>query len=261
MKISSFVSVAARRVIRRGGMRSRPVFILGCGRSGTHLLAHTLSAHPRVRATIEAQPMFGLSTAMAMNVHLEPVWFARLVRHYQIELRRSPRRLYVDKSHPNLWIAEKLRDAFPDARFLGIERNAFATVASMMKHRGVAAWHFRWKEFPVPNRFLGITAELAAVYDDLPLASRCALRWQAHKERMAQLERVLGDDIAVLSYEQFATDPVATVRRLRGFLELDEPIPAPAIDGTALGRWSAELSEQDQARIRDVVGAGSATAA
>jgi hypothetical protein len=237
------------------------VFIVGCGRSGTHLLAHTLAAHPRVRATIEAEPMFGLSTALAMNVHLEPAGIPQLVRHYEGELRRSAGRLYVDKSHPNLWIAERLRDAFPGALFLGIERDAFATVASMMKHRGVAAWHARWKEFPVPNRFLGITPELAAVYDELPLASRCALRWRAHKERLAELGRVLGPDLAVVSFEAFAGDPAATVRRLGAWLDLEPPLAVPAIDRAALGRWSAELSAQDQARIRDVVGECAAPAA
>lgn len=235
----------------------RPVFILGCGRSGTHLLAHTLSAHPSVRASIEAEPMFGLSTAMAMNAGLESVAFAQLVRHYLDDMRCSRRPLYVDKSHPNIWLAEKLREAFPDARFIGIERNVYATVASMMKHRGVSAWHHRWKEFPVPNRFLGITAELAAVYDDLPMASRCALRWRAHKLRMSQLERVLAGSIAVLSYEQLVTDPGAAARRLGSFLELEEPIPVPAIDRAASSRWTTELSQADRAGIRDVVGDGS----
>lgn len=253
MKASALFSNTIRAV-RRGRGDPRPVFILGCGRSGTHLLANALSAHPSIHATIEAEPMFGLSTALAMDPRLEPVAFAELVHHYRNELGRSPRPVYVDKSHPNLWLADKLQDAFPEGRFLGIERNVFATVASMMKHRGVSAWHFRWKEFPVPNRFLGITDEWAAVYDDLSLAARCALRWRAHKEQMVRIRYALGARIAVLSYEQLVSDAEASLRRLREFLELDAPIPVPAIDRMALTRWSRELSEPDRARICDVVG-------
>jgi hypothetical protein len=33
---------------------SRKVFVVGCGRSGTHWLGRALEAHPLVRATIES---------------------------------------------------------------------------------------------------------------------------------------------------------------------------------------------------------------
>jgi hypothetical protein len=68
---------------------------------------------------------------------------------------------YLDKSHPNIWIADKIKEEFPEAKFVGIERNPFATVSSMLKHRGVMKWHRDWKSFPVPNRFLGIDGNIS----------------------------------------------------------------------------------------------------
>ena len=136
--------------------------------------------------------MFGLSTQMAMNPGLEKRLYPQLVKAYKQELSKSAPKLYMDKSHPNIWLAEKLKASFPRALFIGIERNPYATVASMMKHKGVTAWHSRWREFPVPNRFLGISATEAEGYENIPIASQCAMRWLAHHSRMSRLENILG---------------------------------------------------------------------
>jgi hypothetical protein len=197
-----------------GFTKTRPVFVIGTGRSGTHWIGYSLGAHPAVRATVEEKPMFGLVTRMAMDPTLEPELFDPLVRAYKRQLRKTLAPVYLDKSHPNIWLADRLKQVFPDALFLGTQRNPYATVASMMKHLGVSAWHSRWREFPVPNRFLGITADMVADYDALPLATQCAYRWRAHNARMRDLERQLGDDLFVVSYESFAHHPQDTIDAL-----------------------------------------------
>lgn len=253
MNVHAFVSSAAQAV-RAATVKTRPVFLVGCGRSGTHLLARSLSAHPLVHATVETEPIFGLSTAMAMNAQLEEIAFEVLARCYRSQLRRSQRRIYLDKSHPNLWIAERLKDEFRKAQFIGIERNVFATVASMLKHRGVLEWHTRWREFPIPNRFLGIDVETAATYGDLPLAGKCALRWLAHRNRLAALAQTLGKDLLIVSFEQLASEPLASMGRLQSFLNLEQPIPTPSIDTKPLTKWHSALSDKQVAQIRDIVG-------
>ena len=40
---------------------------------------------------------------------------------------------YADKSHPNIWLIEHLVRAFPDALFVGTQRQPYATVASMLR--------------------------------------------------------------------------------------------------------------------------------
>jgi hypothetical protein len=253
MKIGALVS-SVTQAFGGGSRKPRPVFVIGCGRSGTHLLARALAAHPLVRATIEAEPMFGLSTAMALDPRLEQVLLEDLARCYQMELRRRRPAIYLDKSHPNIWIAEKLKDRFPEARFIGIQRNVFATVASMLKHRGVLQWHERWKEFPLPNRFLGIDAETAAVYEQFPLVVKCALRWAAHRNRLAALERTLDEDLLLLQFEQLSNDPAASMGLLQRFLGLEQPFPKPEIDRAPLTKWRGELSDEEVAQIRKVIG-------
>ena len=93
-----------------GTSATRPVFVIGTGRSGTHWLGHSLIGHPEVRATIEVEPMFGLSVRMALDAAREAELFDRLVAAYESQLSQCHTRIYLDKSHPNIWIAEKCSD-------------------------------------------------------------------------------------------------------------------------------------------------------
>ena len=90
-----------------GVSATRPVFVIGTGRSGTHWLGYSLKDHPEIRATIEVQPMFRWSIRMAIDPALEKQLFGRLVLAYKWQLFKSAPRLYLDKTHPNIWIAEK----------------------------------------------------------------------------------------------------------------------------------------------------------
>lgn len=233
---------------------TRPIFIIGTGRSGTHWLGQSLADHPEVRATVEEQPMFDLATRMALNPSLEKALFDKLVSAYKWQLLKSAPRLYLDKTHPNIWLAEKLKAAFRHALFVGIERDAYATVASMLKHEGVSAWHTRWREFPVPNRFLGITSELATCYETIPRAAQCAIRWLAHRDHMNSLRRRLGSSLLVISYETFAGRTQQTIRELQHFLCLHTPIPVPHVRRDSLQKWQTQLSADEVRQIQSIVG-------
>lgn len=233
---------------------SKPVFVIGTGRSGTHWLGHALESHSEVYATIEVDPMFKLVKKMALNPGRERALFWRLVMHYRRHIMRAWPRLYLDKSHPNIWLAEKLAVQFPKARFVAIEREPYATVASMMRHKGVAAWHRRWQEFPIPNRFLGISTEQAREYDSYALSRQCAMRWLAHHRRLRELQTVLGDRMLLVSYEEFAHGTDEVLRELEGFLGLTQPLPRPEVKRESLDKWRAVLSEDDLEQVYSVVG-------
>ncbi|MDH5598944.1 MAG: sulfotransferase [Cyclobacteriaceae bacterium] len=222
-----------------------PIFIIGTGRSGTHWLAQTLASHPFIYANIEKQPMFGLSTYMALNPGFERTFYNRLIKCYNQNLIKCAPKLYLDKSHPNIWIAEKLKETFPSSLFIGIERNPYATIASMLRHKGVCSWFYKWNEFPVPNRFLGITKSLSNKYENMPLVAKCALRWLAHHNRMNELKQILNENIFILSYEVFAKNPENIVSNLQNFLKLEQPIPIPYVDEFSLNKWTKQLSCED----------------
>lgn len=238
-----------------GRSATRILFILGTGRSGTHWLAHTLESHPELQVLIEKPPIFQWSTEMALNPAQESTLLPKLVRRYRWEYIKAAPRHLVDKSHPNIWIAEKLADAFPHALFIGIEREVYGTVASMLKHDDVLAWQRRWREFPLPNRFLGIDGPYLTEYPSLPEPARCALRWLAHKRRMDGLRKILGSKMLVVNYEALMEDTPWVLAGLEKFMGLRAPLPHPPIHYESRDKWQTQLSPDDIRQIDQIVGA------
>ena len=255
-KIVDHMRVATRRALLafEPGYQPDPIFVLGTGRSGTHWTAWILEPHPQLHTLIEKPPIFEWVTTMAIEPDKEEQLMRPLLTRYRVEGRSAAPKRLLDKSHPNIWLAESLAEAFPNAQFIGVLRDVFGTVASSLRHDGVRYWAEHWDDFPVPNRFLGITEDNREAYAQMSLAARCAVRWHAHLKRLDELESVLGDRMIRLRYHDLQTDTEAELERLATFLDLDDPIPAPEIKKDSLDRWKQDLSEQQIAEIRAIVG-------
>lgn len=224
------------------------IFVVGTGRSGTHLVGRLLGSHPAVHATIEEQPMFGLVTQI--SVYGMRSRMSELVDVYRRQLAKHA--IYADKSHHALWCAEELQDAFGDeARFVAVERDPRAVVASMLLHQdGVMRWLERWRELPVPCPFLGL--ENASTFSELTVEQKCAARWRSHHRRIAQLRGRL-DHLLVLNYERLVVEPVAELERLAGFLGIENRFNAELPHRDSLDRWRAQLTGEQVAAIEQLV--------
>jgi hypothetical protein len=225
--------------------RSRKIFVVGTGRSGTHWVGYTLDGHPAIEATIEKPAIFRSVTRAALRPALRPLLLPYLRLAYGREHRRVEPLHYADKSHPNLWIAESLARWFPTAAFVGVERSVFGTVASMLVHRGVLIHQEQWRRYRVPNRFLGITKEIAPFYEALPTVAKCALRWRAHHEEMDRLRDVLGPRLEVLSYEAMIDDYQGQCSRLWNFLRVEDVPGASPPKTDSRDQWREQLSDED----------------
>lgn len=229
----------------------KKIFVIGSGRSGTHLVGNLLDSHAEIAATIEKPEIFHAVTRMALDPRTEPQLYPKVADLYVEEHGKVADLHYADKSHPNIWLAERLAESFEEAVFLGIQRDPRAVVASMLRHDGVQQWHRRWREFPVPNRFLGISADLEPTYDDLSLETQCALRWKAHAERMADLRNELGERMLYIDYERLLQDEQA-VRDIEQFLELEQPFPPFEMQLGSLEKWEEQLSDEQVAAVTAV---------
>lgn len=233
---------------------SRKIFVLGCGRSGTHWLGYILAGHPNIHVTVEKKRIFNKVTAMALNPAEKKRLLKPLIKWYRFEHALVAPCHYADKSHPNIWLVEELALVFPNALFIGIQRNPYGTVSSMLKHRGVREWCERWQDFPVPNLFLGITRANVDNYKKLSLVGRCAMRWLSHSERMKQLQRRYPERVYVLQYEALIGNTQEELQRLQEFLKLSTPIPTLEVKHESLDKWRNNLSTEDCAEIEGVTG-------
>lgn len=137
----------------------------------------------------------------------------------------------MDKSHPNTWVAAQLAGELPEALFLGIERNPYTAVASMLKHKEVLNWHETWNKYPVPNEFFGITKDMVGAYNGMPLATKCTYRWISHKKQMAILKELLGSKVKVI---------------------FQEP-PTPDIRKESITKWCGQLTGLQITQIAEIV--------
>ncbi|MDZ5696130.1 sulfotransferase [Chelativorans sp. M5D2P16] len=255
-RLADFVRLTRQRarLAFEPGPPPDPIFVLGTGRSGTHWVAWILEPHTALHTLIEKPPIFNWVTEMAIDPSAEARLLPGLLRRYQLEAASARPKRLLDKSHPNIWLAEQLAEAFPAARFIGVLRDVFGTVASSLRHEGVRYWAENWDAYPVPNRFLGVSEDNREAYARMSLAGRCAVRWHAHLRRLDELETVLGERMIRMRYHKLQTDTAQELQRLQEFLDLDDPIARPEIKSKSLVRWKEDLSEQQVAEIRAIVG-------
>jgi hypothetical protein len=234
-------------------------FVIGNGRTGTNWLGDTLLSHPMITGKNEREPEFRQVTSLA--VHL-PLFknkgfednFGAVVRQYRRrsqETRVSGKAYHSDKSHPALFFAPQLQEEFPAARFLGMNRCVYPTVASCMRHEGVSNW-FKQKELlEAPNKFLGTTEENLPRYEHIPHHVRCALRWASHQLEYEQVEPILnskGHNFLLLDYRKMSLNPSEALGKLQSFLGFAETPFAQAPEGHIFDpvSWKKKLTTDMQ---------------
>lgn len=226
-------------MIARGATDPTPVFVLGLQRSGTTWLANILANHPQVVA-VQSADHFGVHESIFFShfaraygdlrqerdfrrfaedftnsdyyllTGLEPEWLVRrrpfsypeAFRCVMEEMarRRGGAPVWLEKSPSHTLLAPQLAEAFPDARFVGIIRQASAVVASQLR---LAA------RVPVYH-----PAHLRAVIG----------RSIAHSVHQRSLERFVRDQrgrCMLTSYEALGADPGREISRVCYFLGLE----------------------------------------
>jgi len=218
------------------------IFVIGCGRSGTHWLGHTLASHPDIVTQIEVQPAFGMVFEMAWDPSVERTRLEELVRIYEAAHERVLPKHFADKSHPALWFAEALAERFAEARFISIRRRILPTVGSMLHHSGVLRHHERWRKTPELNRFLGVTD--VGAYQALSNELRCALRVIVSSNEIDRLATQSKCRLHAIEYEEMQADPTREARRLATFLEVSDAFAPPPPRAASLSKWRETLNSK-----------------
>ena len=234
-------------------MHQKKVFITGCGRSGTHWLARTFNNHPKFFTTIEKKPIILFARMLASDKSRCDELLPKIYKEYEQELKTHPNKHYLDKSQQIIWFIHYIVKRYPDALFLGIQREPYAAISSMLVHGGIPRTLNTWNKFPVPNRYFGISKSISKDYDQLSTVERCALYWLTHKLRLRIVKNTFMDKVKIIQYEKFATDTKKTLSEITTFIGLDKQLCSEDVTIESLTKWKSSMCVSDVNKIKGIV--------
>ncbi|MCR9183581.1 MAG: hypothetical protein NXH73_11705 [Flavobacteriaceae bacterium] len=240
--------------ISKLNLDKKVVFVIGTGRSGTHLIGRTIGSSSKVDAHIESTDFFNKFTQLAVNfenVNTQEVFF-NLLESYNKFLKKSSKNIILEKTHPLIWFAENIKEKMENAYFIGIKRNCYATVSSMLKHKGVLNWYDQLDQTK-PNRFLGITEQNKNSFKNLPIESKCALRWKSHTDELFRLKSVLGDRYLLVDYESFYEPNHTFLDDFNKMINEGLEFKVETLKPDSLEKWKNSLSNQQIENIKNTL--------
>lgn len=227
------------------------VFVLGTGRSGTHFLTRCLISHPGLTDLMQGREnpfVFKDVVNIALNNCLDGEKIDRLAEKYRYLMQVAAPQGLVDQSHPNIWLADALARKLPQARFIGIIRDPFSVTYSTLQHSGVRNRFGKWRNYPVPNPFLGIDTDNAGRYDGMSIPEQSALRWISHARRLGELKQILKDRLLVVQYEDLCLHGDEVMKRIAVFLDMENRFSMPHVTTESLYKKNS-LSDKDIADV------------
>lgn len=155
-----------------------PVFILASMRSGSTLLRMLLNSHSRIRAPHELhlqtlavmpRPEFSERALHALDLERAELEHVLWDRIFDIELRRSGKETFVEKTPGNAWLWKRLSHAWPKARFIILLRHpaAVMTSAYVPQGKGRAGAHVLKYARPVEEARRCLENAITVRYEDL----------------------------------------------------------------------------------------------
>lgn len=194
---------------------AHPVFVIGSPRSGTSILARSLSEHPQFWSSDESQFLWDLFYDDRVATHYErgeSSWLRRqgidredFLAHLGLGInvlltRQSSGKRWVDHTPIYTLIVDRVATMFPGAYFLHIRRDGRHVVHSMLNYL---------------NIYEGDPSAIPWARD-----FRAACRtWRNHVQRATDFERRQPARCKTVAYERLVADPADEFREILRFLE------------------------------------------
>lgn len=255
LSIGTAAKAAARVRPAGSAAADKPVFIIGCGRSGTTLLGEILALHPKVKYIYEPYNLWaaidpvtdflGLYTRGERHCMLDAEFASRAARTRFRRLMTPPRgKTLVEKSPVNALRLGFLEAIAPGARFIHMVRDGVAVAGSVEKMASVTRpMAFRpplndwWGVAGAKWAALGHDGAAAGYYpDEVPHlatdAQRGAYEWLVSLREIDSWRERLGARLIDVRLEDLGADPTGTLR------SVIDRLGAPAQDEEWLNRAS-----------------------
>ena len=231
-------------------MRGAPIFIVGCGRSGTTALGEVLSSHPDIKYLNEPRKFWKIDPRT--DVWTDEVDGARLdLYEVDDEMREELRKTIFKKPGKDQFLLEKtpvnsfridyIRALFPRARFLHLLRSGLDVARSIAQRvEAGGQWYgendSKWlllQEY-AERHGVGELAEKANGKARL----RGLVEWRL---AVSHVRDRLNDDDLEVRYEALVENPQQEVDRILEWIGASR-----TIDASALGRRSTPITTIDQ---------------
>lgn len=222
-----------------GAKLKEPVFIIGCGRSGTTMLMKKLSAHPDIAVfPTEANDLWNPKSYpwWKSNLKKPPIW-VNPIKFSEMTLNEwtpndikyirnifgayqtlTGRKVFLNKSAIISFYIPHLIQLFPNLRLIHIYRDGRAVAYSYAKKQ-----YQRINEFPEPYK------EKGYYFSFEELLYKCSETWSEHIleiEKQKRLFKLTERNILYeLSYEDFCTNPGKYLKEIYDFLNIEPQKP------------------------------------
>lgn len=259
------------QIARRGCLRTRfasllpikrPVFILGCPRSGTTFLGQVMDSIPGSSYYFEPPILKYYSRLVYQGTAgtTRTSCLYRAVLHSLLLAAPGNGPRVIEKNPTHTWIAESLLQSFPDARFVFIHRDgrdvALSLAAKPWHQRDAAAQGKRepggYLYGPYPHFY--IEPDRHDEFQSTTDYHRAIWIWRRYAEEMARLKRTLPETLQFhMSYEELVQQPKDTLEPMLRFLDEPSSVLGSVLEaanqghGASVGKWRTQLSAEERA--------------
>jgi hypothetical protein len=220
------------------GPIERPIFILGCGRSGTTILGTALSCHPQVTYLNEPRKLWAAyfpetdlyAPEGKLVLNAQDTTAARsekLRRLFKYETIKTKKPVLVEKLPLNSFRLSFIYEIFPDARFVHIVRNGLEVAKSIEKLANKGNWFgnkdHKWNQLANYAASRDSTANLP----DLCHGNyeKGLLEWRLSTEAIYSFfQQVSEDSIWEITYDDLVENPVQTLNKTLSYIGLQKSV-------------------------------------
>lgn len=214
---------------------NNPVFLIGCGRSGTTMLRKILSTHQDICSFSEANEIWDPEGYpwYESNLNRPPIWYdsVEYIKRWRSyfndnnkqELKGvfglyqyiSRNKIFINKSPINTFRIIDILEIFPDSKFIHIYRDGRAV-----------AYSWAIKQYNFIKKHEKVYRERGYYYSFNDLIRFTAKSWVSHIEEVEYQKKnlkLLDKNIFLeLSYEDFCEDPRKNIKNICNYLSIKE---------------------------------------
>lgn len=216
-------------------VKFRPVFLIGCGRSGTTILGSTLGKHRSIKYLNErrdlwheAFPVLDIwsgefdNPELVMTAKDVDEKGAKVIRElfYQ-EQKKIGAELLLEKLPINNFRLEFLNYIFPEAKYIYLHRNGLEVARSIEQFCEKAPWFgFNNLKWSLIKKLADDVLDLKGI--ELNNYEKGLVEWRMSLNYSESFfNKMEGSRYYALSYESFLKDPLLQLINIFNFLELE----------------------------------------